>query len=248
MCGSGCRKDGEQTQVSIQGNGAIGLIQAITDDQGLVRGLVGNPAANAPIRGDGKLDVGQIVGKGVVTVVRSRPGQVKPYTGIVPIYTGEIAEDLAYYLVSSEQTRSALALGVSVRRDGSVQSAGGFLLEVLPDASDSTVDYLEDAMRNVPTVTNMLSSGYSTEDIAEKIVGPLALSDSSTVLSPRYGPCGKEDMEKSMLSILAALGKEELDRILEEEGKVEIRCEYCNEQFEFDEYDLKGLGEEPVDV
>lgn len=234
--------------MSIQGKGEVGLIQAITDDRGLVRGLIGNPAANAPIRGDGKLDVGKIVGKGVVTVVRSRPGQSMPYTGVVPIYTGEIAEDLAYYLVSSEQTKSALALGVSVRRDGSVESAGGFLVEVLPDASESTVDYLENVLRSVDTVTHMLNLGYTTEGIAEKIVGPLGLSDSSTVLSPRYGPCGKEENEKRMLSILRALGKEEIDQILEEEGKFEIRCEYCNEAFEFNEYDLKGVGQEPIDV
>lgn len=213
----------------------MGLVQAITNDEGLVRGLAGDPTANLPIRADGKLDVGRLIGKGVVTVVRSHPELPQPYTGIVPINSGEVAEDLAYYLANSEQTNSALALGVSVKQDGSVESAGGFFIEVLPNASEESVTALEESLRTIPTMTQMLVEGYSASDVAEKVLGSLGISDESSVLVPRYGPCGPETIQKKMLGALAALGKDEVQRILREEGTLNVRCEYCQESYDFTE-------------
>lgn len=226
--------------MSFQGNGPVGLIQAITNDKGLIRGLAGNPDANLPIRADGKLDVGGLVGQGVVTVVRSHPELPQPYTGIVPINSGEIAEDLAFYLANSEQTNSALALGVSVHRDGSVESAGGFLIEVLPNASEESVTALEESLRSIPTMTQMLIQGYSASDVAEKVLGSLGISDESNVLVPEYGPCGPEVIKRKMLGALAALGEDEVQRIIREEGALNVRCEYCQESYDFTEDEVMG--------
>ncbi|GMH43645.1 hypothetical protein BSKO_11567 [Bryopsis sp. KO-2023] len=241
----GCfKKDNEQTQVSFQGDGEIGVMQAIADDKGMIRGRVGNPAANAPIRGDGKLDVGRIVGKGVVTVVRSRPDLPQPYTGIVPIHSGEVAEDLAYYLMNSEQTNSALALGVAVNTDGSVRSAGGFLIEVLPSASEKTISCLEETLRGIPTVTDMLNDGLSSGEIAGKLLDGLGDSEDATVILPKFGPCGPEELEKNMLRVLALLGEKEVKDIMETEGKLEVTCEFCNESFQFTEEQVLAELEE----
>ncbi len=147
---------------------------------------VGNPAADPPLRPDGKLNVGAAVGKGVLAVVRSHPSQDRPYSGMVPIYSGEVADDLARYLVDSEQTNSALGLGVSINRDASVKAAGGFLIQVLPFASEETLSRLESNLAELPTVTEMLDKGLTPLDITEKLLAGLGMADGGFELTPKY--------------------------------------------------------------
>lgn len=117
-------------QIVFQGRGPLGTMRCMGDSSGQVRGYVQNPTANAPLRPDGKLNVGGIVGSGVLSVVRSHPSWKEPYNGLVLIKTGEIAEDIAHYLAESEQTNSAIALGVLMNREGGVSAAGGYLVQV----------------------------------------------------------------------------------------------------------------------
>ncbi|KAK9803149.1 hypothetical protein WJX72_002817 [[Myrmecia] bisecta] len=235
----GCFKaEGETTQVTFRGDGIINGIQVIANATGRVKGKVGNPLADPPLRGDGKLDVGRAVGKGVLAVVRSHPLAERPYTGMVPIETGEVAEDLARYLVDSEQTNSALGLGVSIQRDASIRAAGGFLIQVLPFASDETVGQLEANLRGLPSMTQLLHDGNSPADITAKILAGIGVADSAFSLMPEFGPCEAEDLKERMKRAVALLGEAEVKQILEEQGKIEVTCEFCKDTYQFQEEEV----------
>ena len=185
------RGEGEKTQVTFKGDGPLGMIQVIAESSGTVKGLVGNPTVNFPLReSDNKLDVSRAVGKGILAVVRSLPfsdkGWQTPYTGVVPITTGEIAEDLATYLADSEQVQSALGLGVSISRELEVDTAGGFLVQVLPFAEDDTISQLEKNIQNAGSMTKMLKDGLNPQQITEKLLEGLGTGGEGFSLKPRY--------------------------------------------------------------
>ncbi|KAI3439064.1 hypothetical protein D9Q98_001474 [Chlorella vulgaris] len=236
------REAGEKTQVTFKGDGALAGIQIIADSKGTVKGKVGNPAADPPLRPDGKLDVGQAVGRGVLAVVRSLPytnrGYETPYTGLVPIATGEIAEDLARYLVDSEQTQSAMGLGVSIGKDLSIRSAGGFLIQVLPFAEEDTLAQLEKNIVAAGSVTGMLNEGLGVAGITERLLDGLGGNDTGFQLQPRYGPCEPSDLQDRMRSAVALLGEKEVRDIVAEQGKIEVTCEFCRQTYAFNEAEV----------
>ncbi|CAK0779921.1 hypothetical protein CVIRNUC_004889 [Coccomyxa viridis] len=235
----GCfRAEGEATQVTFKGDGILGGIQVISDVHGNVKGKVGNPAADPPLRPDGKLNVGGAVGRGVLAVVRSNVAQDKPYTGLTEIKSGEVAEDLAAYLADSEQTNSALALGVSISRDASVRAAGGYLVQVLPFASEETLSQLEQNISAAGSVTDMLHGGSTARDITARLLEGLGMSDASFSLQPRYGPCEAESLKGRMKRAVALLGEKEVQSIMEREGKIEVSCEFCRETYSFGEQEV----------
>ncbi|KAL4448453.1 hypothetical protein ABPG75_005672 [Micractinium tetrahymenae] len=239
------REEGEKTQVTFKGDGPLGGIQVIADASGMVKGKVGNPAADPPLRPDGKLNVGAAVGRGVLAVVRSLPytsrGYETPYTGMVPIHSGEIAEDLARYLVDSEQVQSALGLGVSISKDLSIKAAGGFLIQVLPFAEDETIAQLERNITAAGSMTDMLNSGMSAADITARLLDGLGGNDTGFQLTPRFGPCEPADLQDRMKSAVALLGEDEVRSIMREQGKIEVRCEFCAEAYSFDESEVLAV-------
>lgn len=238
----GCFKgEDEKTQVMFKGNGPLGSMQIIADPRGNVKGRVDNPACDPPLRPDGKLNVGGAVGRGVLSVVRSHPAQERPYTGLVPIVTGEVAEDLAQYMVDSEQTNSALGLGVSINRDAGIRAAGGFLVQVLPFASESVLQQLESTLSTLPSVTEMLHQGMSTEDITRQLLKGLGVADGGFKLEPKFGPCDPEDLKQRMKRAVALLGAEEVKDIMEKEGKIEVKCEFCNNMYQFEEDEVMAV-------
>jgi len=222
------KKDGEVTQVSIKGSGELGQMICISTSTGLVKGLVANPAANA-VREDGAVNVSAIVGPGTVSVVRSHPLWKEPYTGTVAITTGEIAEDLAQYLLDSEQQQCALAAGVTLNPDGSVAAAAGFLIRALPLISDESVEILENNIKQLPSLTSMISDGKTCSDITSMILGELGAecAGSSDSIEPSYGPCDSEELRVRMQRAVATLGEDEVMGILEEQGKIEMTCDFC---------------------
>ncbi|GIL44968.1 hypothetical protein Vafri_2407 [Volvox africanus] len=245
------RKEDEQVQITFQGNGDAGSILAIADTRGNVKGKIANPAADPPLRPDGKLNVGAAVGKGVLAVVRSHPLEPQPYTGMVPIVSGEVAEDLANYLVDSEQTNSALGLGVSLDRDCNVKSAGGWLVQILPFCSEETLAQLEQNLTSMPTITTMLNDGMSVQDITERILDGLGALPEGQAITPKYGPCEEEALKKRMIRAVAALGKQEVADIIKQEGKLEVTCDLCQQTYQFsqrevDDY-IDGKVEEAVE-
>lgn len=242
------RGEGERTQISFKGNGPLGMVQVIAESNGLVKGKVGDPSADPPLRPDGKLNVGEAVGRGILAVVRSHPNTVpgfeRPYTGMVPIQSGEIAEDLARYLADSEQTQSALALGVSINKDCSVRAAGGYLVQVLPFAEEETIAQLEANIQAAGPVTEMLHGGASARDITERLLQGLGVSDTGFKLTPRFGPCEPSDLKTRMKSAIATLGEKEVHAILEEQGKLEATCEFCKDTYQFELEEVLAMIEE----
>jgi molecular chaperone Hsp33 len=237
--------DDENTQVTFKGDGPIGQIIAISDNTGQVKGMVSNPNADPPLRPDGKLNVGAAVGQGFLTVARSHPSWKAPFTGTVQIASGEIAEDIAVYLQDSEQVNSAVAVGVSLDRDLNVRSAGGYMVQVLPFASDETIEKLERSITSLKSTTDMIADGLSAKEMAEKVLGELgSLPEVAAESVPSYGPCCRDDLRGRMMRALASMGKKEVDSIIEEQGQVEMTCEFCKESIVFKEDDLSAASQE----
>ncbi|CAL5221871.1 g4134 [Coccomyxa viridis] len=235
----GCfRAEGEATQVTFKGNGVLGGMQIIADAHGNVKGKVGNPAADPPLRPDGKLDVGAAVGRGILAVVRSNKSQDEPYTGLTEIKSGEVAEDLAGYLADSEQISSALALGVSIHRDAAIRAAGGYLIQVLPFASEETLSQLEQNVARCGAMTDMLHEGCTPRVITERLLHGLGVSDSGFSLHPRYGPCEADSLKERMKRAVALLGEKEVQSIMRQEGKIEVSCDFCRETYTFGEQEV----------
>lgn len=235
------RKDDEAIQLSFKGDGVLGGVFAIADTKGQVKGRVGNPKADPPLRPDGKLAVGDAVGSGVLSVVRSHPLQPQPYTGIVKIVSGEIAEDLATYMAESEQTNSALALGVAINRDCSVNAAGGYLVQVLPFCSEETLEQLEKNLAGLPSVTKLLQKGLSPQEVTDVILEGIGSAGQPLAVVPKFGPCEAGPLKQRMKRAVASLGPKEIKSIVEEQGKIEVTCEFCNEVYQFSEEECMEL-------
>lgn len=240
--------EGEATQITFQGTGPLGGLMVVAESTGFVKGRVDNPAADPPLRPDGKLDVGAAVGGGVLAVVRSKKGGGDPYTGLTEIVSGEVGEDIAHYLSTSEQTNCALGLGVTLDRAGVVVSAGGFLVQPLPLCSEATLSTLEQNIGSVKSVSGALADGAGADGLASTLLAGLGAS-SSFRLTPRYGPCDTEGLRERMIRAAALLGEEEVRAAAEAAGgDLEMTCEFCRNKLRIpvDEVmaELARVGEE----
>ena len=217
------------------------------DAEGMVKGMVTNKFVEPPLRPDGKLNVGAAVGSdGTLSVVRNHPDWKEPYTGVVPITSGEVAEDIAHYLTQSEQVASAIGLGVLVGKDLAVQAAGGFLVQVLPFAGDDTLTALERNISGLPSMTTMLADGMTPAQITERILDGIGVSAGAQEMVPRYGPCVEEDIRSRMERACVSLGEAELKRIIEKAEKLEVRCELCCITLQLDAQKVLTRAAEPA--
>eukprot|EP01018_Ginkgo_biloba_P003109 Gb_13347 [translate_table: standard] len=232
--------DAETVQVTFAGDGPLGQITTIASSGGLVKGFVGNPLCDLPLSANHKLNVGAAVGSGLMSVVRSHSNWPQPYTGSVPIYSGEIAEDFAHYLADSEQMNTAIGIGVTFTREATVQSAHGFLVQVLPFCSEETILKLEENIQNMPSLsdTSVDKSAYSIIDNLFKDIG---IGDMYNLGSPKFGPCNREDLKHRMLRAMASLGQSDIKLLLHEQGCIEVKCEFCAEVLCFAEDDLQDI-------
>ena len=229
-------KDGQTVVVRILGDGPLGGVLAMSDAAGGVRGYVDNPDVYLPLKANGKLDVGRAVGRGTLHVTMDL-GLRMPYHGSVPLVSGEIAEDLASYLVTSHQIPSVVALGVLVSPEERVMAAGGLIVQVLPGADDSVITYLEERARVLPTITSMISTGRTPEDIVSVALGdvPARVVERQTV---RFRcRCSLRKVQ----GVLVSLGAQELREILAEQGQVEVRCNFCSRRYVLEEAEVMGL-------
>jgi molecular chaperone Hsp33 len=216
--------------VEVRGGGPIGRILCTANGRGEVRGLVGNPHAHADSIQPGKLNVAGVVGtEGYLSVTRDL-GMRDPYRGTVEIQSGEIGEDLAYYLARSEQTPSAVGIGVYVVPDGSVEAAGGFLVQLLPGLSDDEIAGVERQISALPHPTRLIRDGLAPEEVLSRIFpgGFEILAEQPVRFSC---PCSRERFETA----IATLGNQEVQRLIEEEEKeyTEVVCHFCNEAYHF---------------
>jgi molecular chaperone Hsp33 len=234
---SAAGKDGETVQLQIRGDGPLGPLTAISDERGRVRGMVGNPALHLPPRADGKLDVGGAVGNGLLAVVRHRPGWREPYSGIVPLVSGEIAEDVAHYLAESEQIPAALALGVHVNAEGEVDAAGGFLVQALPHADPLTLSRLEAVLGELPPPTRLVLAGLDAEQILARVAGGLELGERYLSRPSFWCPCDIGRVRRAV----TLLGREETREMARRGEWVEVRCEFCGAEYRLHPDDVGAL-------
>ncbi len=240
IMGAGMKNDTDSTTIQFKGDGPLGSIVAVCDNKSRVRGYVVNPGLDIPRKENGKLDVGTAVGKGYLNVIRDL-GMKEPYAGQVPIVTGEIAEDMTYYFASSEQIPTAIALGVLVNPDMSVKCAGGFMLQLMPEATEDVAAILEEKMKTLPPITDMIADGMSAEDILFTVTEGFDMLMENKSVTPKYEcKCSKERMEKALISI----GKKELEDLIAEQGSAELTCQFCDNKYTFDQNALEALLKE----
>ena len=232
------KKDSASLTVRINGGGPAGSIIAVSDNNGNVRGYVQNPAADLPKNAAGKLDVGGVVGKkGMLSVIRDF-GEGEPYTGLVKLVSGEIAEDFAAYFAESEQIRTACALGVLVDRDRTVLAAGGYIVRLLPGAQDGIIDAVEENVKKTGAVTNVLAGGDANTLVQS------VMSGFSPVIAYRQTVeykcfCSRE----RFLSGISGLDRSEIEDIKRVGEPIEVTCQFCDAVYVFSPEELYG-GEE----
>lgn len=223
--------------VKIQGDGPVGFIVADGTAQGTVKGYMGNNHVSLPANEKGKIDVSGAVGKhGTLSVTQMAPGDKTPYTGQVNLVSGELGDDFTYYLAQSEQIPSAVGLSVFVNPDESIEVAGGFMIQVLPGASDEEISKLEKKLKDLPLVSEMLRDGDTPEDILKRIFGDqLKILDRMPV-SYRCD-CSKERFAHA----LASIAKKDLEKMINEDHHAEAVCQFCGKKYEFSEQELKDI-------
>ena len=221
----------------IKGDGPLGMLTAVGENNGNVKGYVANPKLDLPLNeNNGKLDVGTAVGKNGMLYIIKDLGIGKPYVGMTPIVSGEIAEDFTNYFATSEQTPSVIALGVLVDKNG-IRSAGGYKLSLMPDATDEIISKIEEQVGKIDPVSKMLDEQKTLEEIAKEVTGDSNLKVLAEI-NPEYKcNCSREKCEKGLI----AIGKEELQKIIDEEEKIEIACNFCDKKYEFTREDMKKL-------
>ena len=237
MMGSDLKAENGSVTARIEGGGPIGTILAVSDSCGNVRGYVQNPLVDIPSKYPGKLDVGGAVGRdGRLTVIRDL--QMKePYSGSVPLVSGEIAEDFTSYFAESDQVPSACALGVLVDVDRTVKAAGGYWISLLPGATEETVAAIEAGIEQAGMVTGILEQGKDAKSLLETVLSGFELEFTAPEPIEYRCYCSRERVETALIS----MGREELEALIQEQGSAEITCQFCDAVYGFTKAELAAL-------
>lgn len=238
MMGLMMKGDKDIMTIIVKGDGPIGGITVTADSHGNVKGYPENAKAEVPLKRPGKLDVGGAVGAGSLTVIKDL-GLKEPYTGTVELVNGEIAEDITYYFAASEQVPSAVGLGVLVDTDRSVRASGGFIIQLMPGVPDDVVDKLEKKVNELESVTSMLDSGMTPEDMINNILGDFAPEILEKDELHFYCNCSKDRMAKALIS----LGARELSSLIADNEPIELKCHFCESCYSFEVDELKEMLE-----
>ena len=229
-------KDGETVELRLRGDGPLGSVLAMADGRGRARARVARPRAQLPLR-DGELDLAGGLGAGELSVTRLRPGLSTPYTGVVPIVSGGVAKDLALYLTESEQTPSAVGLGVLASGEGPIEVACGFIVQGLPGASDASLARAERNVHELGSPAERLRAGLSLHDVVERLLAGLGarlLDERAPVFH-----CGCD--AGRALRATALLGRQELDQAIAEGERLDVRCEFCGDRYAIDPAEARAL-------
>ena len=237
MMGVTMKSDADILTVQIKGNGPIGAMTVTADPKGNVKGFVGNPEVMLPLK-DGKLDIAGAVGIGVLSVIKDI-GLKEPYVGDTILITSEIADDLTYYYATSEQVPSSVGLGVLMTKENTVEQAGGFIIQLMPDATEEVIDKLEKRIKEVKSVTEMLENGMTPEKILEHILGDMELEILDTVQTQFHCNCSKERVSKAVMSI----GAKDLKEMVDDNKPIEVNCHFCNSHYTFSPEELEQMLE-----
>ena len=227
MIGITLKNRQDSLTLRLNGGGPAGTVLAVADGAGCVKGYVQNPVVELPLRADGKLDVGGAVGKnGTLGVVRDL-GLKEPYVGQIPLVSGEVAEDITAYYAASEQIPTVCALGVLVNPDLTIACAGGYMIQLLPGASEDEISLLEQNVANAPSVTQLLQKGMAPADIMQLVLKGF---DPQVLDEYQVGyrcDCSRQRVEQALIS----MGRKELEALAREEKQVEVNCQFCDKKY-----------------
>ncbi len=237
MMGTMMKNDTDVLTIQIKGNGPLGAMTVTAEPNGHVKGCVANPQAMLPLK-DGHMDIAGAVGIGVLSVIKDI-GLREPYVGDTILITSEIADDLTYYFATSEQVPSSVGLGVLMNKDNTVKEAGGFIIQLMPDATDEFIDKLEKRIKEIKSVTQMLEHGMTPEEILEHIFEGMDLQILDKIPTEFYCNCSKERVSAAVISV----GKQELKKMIEDGEPIEVNCHFCNSHYKFSVEELKEMYE-----
>ena len=236
MMGAMMKGDQDLLTLQIKCSGPIQGLTVTADAKGNVKGFVENPEVMLPPNSKGKLDVGGALDLGILTVIKDM-GLKEPYSGQTELKTGEIAEDLTYYFATSEQVPSSVALGVLMNKDNTVRQAGGFIIQLLPGASDEIIDKLEAKLSGISSITALLNAGKTPEEILTDILGEFGLEILSKLPVQFHCDCDRSRVEKAIISI----GKKEIQDMINEGREIEVNCQFCNKHYKFSVDELEDM-------
>lgn len=237
MMGVLLKGEGDSVTVRVDADGPAGTLIAVADSQGFVKAYVENPVVELPLNARGKLDVAGAVGRsGYLRVIKDL-GLREPYSGQVPLVSGELAEDVTQYYAVSEQTPTVCGLGVLVNPDLSVRAAGGFLVQLLPFADDAAIDLLERNVKAIPPASAMIDQGMQPAEICGKLLEGLSPQILEDYLPAYRCDCSRERVERAVIS----LGKAQLEELIEEDHGAELCCHFCGKRYQFSEQELRQL-------
>lgn len=230
-------KGEEKLTVKIEGDGPIGPMLIDANAKGHVRGYVTNPQVHFDLNEHGKLDVRRAVGtSGFLSVVKDI-GLRDYFTGQVPIVSGELGEDFTYYFVKSEQVPSSVGVGVLVNPDNSILAAGGFIIQLMPGTEDETITAIEERLKVIPPISKLIEKGLTPEEILEEVLGKENVRFLETQPVSFTCTCSKERFADAII----ALGKEEIEDMIETDGQAEANCHFCNENYLYNKEELEEL-------
>ena len=238
MMGSMMKGKDDVLTLKVEGNGPMKGMVVTGDSMGNVKGYPFQPQVDLPLNAKGKLDVAGAVGIGVLSVIKDE-GLKEPYVGQTILTTSEIAEDLTYYFATSEQVPSSVGLGVLVGGDGKVRQAGGFIIQLMPEAGEDVISKLEQRLGKISSVTAMLEQGMTPEDILKELLGDMELEILDRTPARFFCNCSKERVEKALVS----LGEKELTELIASDEPAEVKCHFCNTAYVFEKEDLERILE-----
>ncbi|MCJ8010037.1 Hsp33 family molecular chaperone HslO [Lederbergia wuyishanensis] len=238
MMGS-MQKGEEKITIKIEGDGPLGIILVDADAKGNVRGYVTNPQTHFDLNENGKLDVRRAVGtEGRLSVVKD-VGLREHFTGQVPIVSGELGEDFTYYFAKSEQTPSSVGVGVLVNPDNTILAAGGFIIQIMPGASEEVIEDIEKRLGSILPVSTMIREGYTSEEILNQVLGKENLKVLEKVPVQFLCTCSKERFANAIVS----LGEKEINDMIEQDGEANAQCHFCNSTYNYSKEELEELKE-----
>lgn len=228
MMGIMMKGDKDLLTLQIRGTGPLKGIVVSADSSAKVKGYVFEPDVLLPATKDGKLDVAEAIGVGMLSITRDL-GMKEPYSSQTNLVTSEIAEDLTHYFVNSEQVPSAVALGVLLSKDNTVEQAGGFIIQLMPFAEDKIIDALENGIKKITSITGLQEKGMSPEDILKEVLGDIKIDSMETIPTEFYCNCDRDRVSKAIVLV----GKKDIDEMIKDGEEIEVKCHFCNTSYKF---------------
>ena len=238
MMGTMMKNDTDILTLQIRCDGPLGGLTVTADNQGNVKGYAVHPEVDVPVK-NGQINVADALDLGVLNVIKDM-GLKEPYVGQTILETSEIAKDLTYYYMNSEQVPSSVGLGVLMNKDNTVKCAGGFIIQLMPFAEDATIDKLEENLKNVTSVTELLDHGCTPEGLLEALLGNLGIEVLDTLPTQFHCNCSKERVEKAVASV----GREDLQAMIDDGEDIEVKCDFCNSTYKYTVDELKEILKE----